>query len=162
TNHRVAALFEGRFVEAEQAEALLDIQESILDSAGQDPDLLYLFGRRWAQRHLPEAAVPLLVRALDLEPKYPPAVTFLATWGREDETIRKGLFGVADRASTQSGSLESLSYLLASAALVALRDVNNMQQANEYFARLAAVAPSHPALAEHRAGQGESAEPSTS
>lgn len=160
-NDRVAALFEGTFVESEQAEELLSIQESLISDAGGEPELLYLFGSRWAERHLPEAAAPLLLRALRGRPDRTAAVTFLCVWSAQDEAICTGLLGLAVEDRIPSGNAETLSYLLASAGLVALRDLNNMQQAKKCFDSLAAVAPSHPALAEYRAQAATAAEPST-
>ncbi len=162
TNERVAALFEGTYVESELAEELLLIQESLIEEAGGEPDLLYLFGSRWAERHLPEAAAPLLLRALRGRPDQTAPVTFLFVWSREDAAVRTGLLELAVETTTESANAETLSYLLASAGLVALRDVNNMQQAEKCFDSLAAVAPRHPALAEFRARRASAAKPSPS
>ncbi len=162
-NERVAASFEGMFIESDKAgEELLDIQEELIRQSGEDPDLLYLFGSRWAVRHFPDVAAPLLSRALRIRADRTPPVAFLCEWGAEDAAIRTALLEVAVEVSSGSANAETLSYLLASAGLVALRDVNNMQQAKKCFDSLAAVAPGHPALAEYRAHEATAAKPSPS
>lgn len=161
-NERVASLFEGLHIESERAEELLEIQESLIQEASDPVALLLLFGGRWAQRHLPEAACPLLRRALSSGPVPTSTVTFLLVQGQEDPAVRKGLVQLAKGATPESQGAETLSYLLASAALVALRDLNNMQQAKDLFDRLLAVAPSHPALLEFREHEAAGSVPSTS
>lgn len=152
---RVAANFEGLFVESEQAEELIEIQESIIAESGEPEKLLYLFGVRWARRHLPEAAAPFLVRALAQNPDHDDAVVFLATLGAEAAEEWNRLLSLASKAHTTP-------FLLASAALVAWLDLNNLQQADGLFDRLAEVAPGHPSLAQYRAHSASIAESSPS
>jgi len=149
-HERVAALFEGGFVHAEQAEELIALQEQVVAENPDDAELLYVFGARWAQRHLPEAAAPLLERAIRSTPGKSSAVTFLQTLSNKEPEKRGDLMALADEVSSGRSGDETHSYLLASAGLVALRDLNNIDQARKFFDRLAEVAPSHRALVEFR------------
>lgn len=150
SNERVAALFEGSFVEAEQAEELLEIQKA-LQAVHPDPvRLASLFGKRWAHRHLPEAAAPFLLQVVRAQPHETAPVTYLACLSETEPEWGEALLSVALEVSADGPTPESLSYLLASAGLVALRDPNNMQQAREVFGRLNEVAPGHSALEIYR------------
>ncbi len=165
TNDRVAALFEGGFVEAEQAEELILLQEGMVEESSDSEHLLYAFGARWAQRQLPEAAAPFLKKALRLAPGRRAAITFLQSLGGQEPHRRGELIELADEVSSGFGSDDTLTYLLASAGLVALRELNNLQQAKKFFDRLAEVAPGHRALvefSEHVAANTDSSEISES
>src|SRR5690606_28980953 len=161
-NDRVAALFEGMYVESERAEDLVEIQRTLVAGSGDDAALLYRFGSRWAERHWPEGAVPFLEAALGQGDVPTSAVTFLVAHGAEDTEAQKRLVALATEGTATSLSAETLSYLLASAALVALRDLNNMHQAKKLFDRLESVAPRHRALLEFREHEAASSIPSTS
>ncbi len=146
SNDRVAALFEGSFVEAEQAEELVEIQRALQAAHPNPVGLAVVFGTRWAHRHLPEAAAPFLAQVVRSRPEETAPITYLATLAEADPEWAAELVSLTLEVCSEGPARESLSYLLASAGLVALRDLNNMQQASEVFQRLNEVAPGHPAL----------------
>jgi tetratricopeptide (TPR) repeat protein len=154
---RVTALFEGQYVETDHTEELAVIQSRLLEACrdtGDRGELAFRFGARWAQRHNARLAVPLLLSALRVNVDYQPAVTYLYEASKTDSSLDEVLVGLAeelsDRFSSDMGpGLKAgggLSYLLASAALVAARDLNNINSARLLGERLSQVDPSHPAL----------------
>lgn len=147
-DERVASLFEGIFVSSERGEELVELQEELLKERPDADELVYVFGYRWAQRHFVDAAAPFLERAVRLQPERHAPITFLQSLNRADPERSSRLVQLADEVSSGPGGDASLSYLLASAGLVALRDLNSINQAKKFFDRLAAVAPGHPALVE--------------
>ena len=150
SNERVAALVEGTFVESDQAEDLLGLQQDILEELGAPTELLYQFGARWAERHLPEAAVPLLQRALECHSSDRSVINFLYGHAQSQPDYRPQFLEIT-RTISQNGEQDpALSYLLATAGLVALQDVKDNGKAAEFFDRLALVDPSHRALVEFR------------
>ncbi len=161
-DERVASLFEGVFVASERGEELVELQEELLSARPDADELVYVFGYRWAQRHFVDAAAPFLERAVRLHPERHAPVTFLQSLSRADSERSSRLVQLADELSSGQGGNASLSYLLASAGLVALRDLNNINQAEKLFDRLAVVAPSHRALAEFHEHVAQSAESSKS
>lgn len=145
-DERVAALFEGALVEQERAEELVELQKRVLVAHDWDSGLAYLLGSRWALRGIHEPAIVLLSAALRGDPSRHSAVTYLYSLGAEG---RNALVALADEMS-HLGTSPAISYLLATAALVALRDLNNINEAEKLFERLAVVAPSHRVLTESR------------
>jgi len=150
SNERVAALVEGAFVESDQAEDLLGLQRDILEESGAAPELLYQFGARWAERHLPEAAVPLLQRALEQRISARPVINFLYQHARSQPEYRPQFLEIARTISQNGDQDPALSYLLVTAGLVALQDIKDNGKAAEFFDRLALVDPTHRALVEFR------------
>jgi len=150
SNERVAALIEGAFVESDQAEDLLGLQRDILEESGTPVDLLYQFGARWAERHVPEAAVPLLQRALAGRVSARPVINFLYRHAQDQPEYQPQFLEITRTISQNDSQDPALSYLLATAGLVALQDVKDNGKATEFFARLALVDPTHRALVEFR------------
>lgn len=156
-DERAVGVFEGLFIESDRPGELMVIQQALLeketDDLGRRGRLAYAFGLRWALRRQPDKAVSFLLTALRANVDHLPAVTYLSQVSRADpldEVIVALAEELSDRFSSDMGSGPKagvgLSYLLASAALVAARDLNNIVRARSLGERLSQVDPSHPAL----------------
>ncbi|HSC88730.1 MAG TPA: tetratricopeptide repeat protein, partial [Polyangiaceae bacterium] len=147
-NVRVASLVETAFLEeAERVDELVALQRRAL--AGNLPGLSFILGSRWAERQMPELAASFLADALRQDASKHSIVAFFKVWGDETPAAYSQLLSLADELGTSAGA--SASYLVATAALVAQRELSDSDRAQKYFARLEAIAPTHPALAEYRA-----------
>lgn len=154
-----AALYETLLVEEERTDAILDTQRQVLADLA-DPreraDVAFTFGARWAQRHHnPEVAARFLEEALRLDPGLEPAFTFLVERYGQEEGDWERVLRLADELSDRAHKEPSLGYLLAGAGLVAWRQQGNMKRAEQFFERLGAIAPAHPALAAFEAQTGK-------
>lgn len=149
-DERIASLVEGEFVESGRADELIKLQDDILAELEQSAALALTLGSRWAHRQLGEAALPLLRRALEAEPGTRPAVTYLYRIGRDDPELQARFLDLVELISIQRANEPALSYLLATAGLVALLDLKDNGEAAKFFGQLSQVAPNHRALVEFR------------
>lgn len=149
-NERIAALVEGEFVESGRAEELVRLQDDILSELESSAELALTLGSRWAHRQLGEAALPLLRRALLAQPAQRPLITYLYRIGRDDPELQARFLDLVDLISEQRANEPALSYLLATAGLVALQDLKDNGEAARFFGQLSQVAPNHRALVEFR------------
>ncbi len=154
-----AALYEGLLVEAERADVIFETQRELLETIkdqAERADLAFEFGARWAQRHHnPDVASQFLEESLRLNPSCEPAFTYLrARYGAESGDWARVL-QLVDELSDRTAQSSSIAYLLASAGLVAWRQQGDLLKARQFFKRLAAFAPEHPALNAFEAQTGE-------
>ncbi|MCH2109959.1 MAG: hypothetical protein MK135_11555 [Polyangiaceae bacterium] len=156
-SERVAALYEGHFLSEDNFDDLIALQNELVDLAQNAIELSFIFGARWARRQQPESAAPFLQRALLQNPDYRPAIGFLQSVGNEYPEHHERLVAVAERVARQENPSFSITYLLASAGLIAWRSRGETEKAKTIFSKLKEVAPDHVALKEFEArGQEES------
>lgn len=157
-SERAASLFEGAYVESDAIEELVAVQEELL--AAEPGSRLYeVFGARWAHRHVPEVSVPLLLEALRRNPGLEPAVTHVYVAAAEVPEARAQLVEVAEAVGPSAPS--TATYLLATAALVAAQDLNNISKARSLAEQLLRLDDTHPVALALTAAALESAEPTT-
>ena len=130
------------------------MQEQLLQVTS-GAELYFRLGARWAQRHMSDVAAPLLLEALRRDPSLTAAVTYLVVASAEEPALQEALVELAEQTAAGAGSAGSLSYLVASAALVAARDLNNIQRARPLIGGLSGVVSDHPALADLVSGSAE-------
>lgn len=154
-----AALYETLLVDEERTDVILETQQAVLAEI-EDPKAraaaAFAFGARWAQRHHnPEVAARFLEEALRLDPGLEPAFNFLRERYGQEEGDWERVVRLADELGDRGHVDPSCSYLLAGGGLVAWRRLGNMKRAEQFFERLGAIAPEHPALAAFEAQTGK-------
>lgn len=152
---RVASQLETILLEQERAEDLIQFQESLLQSAqGDASDLALTFGVRWAMRQAREVAVPFLQRALLTRPGQEALVSYLKLGAEESEEERARFFALAEEQYKTAQNKEQLKFLLATATLLAWKDLQDFEQAQNWIQRLESIDPEHALVVEFRANQG--------
>ncbi|MFO0591911.1 MAG: hypothetical protein U0441_30470, partial [Polyangiaceae bacterium] len=156
TGKQPAAILETLLAEQDRYQGLIDIQRRILDasSGAARGATAFKFGVRWVTRHQnTEIGSGFLHEATVNDPTIEGAFYFLRElWGVKENDWDK----VAKLAEKMADVAPSSPFALSQAGLVAWKNQGNLIRARQWFERLAAVEPEHPAVAAFEAQIGES------
>lgn len=148
-NTAVAALLESHLVENQRTDAIVQLQQSVLESlsnAEERVSALLRFGTRWALRHQnPEVAGQYLEIALRQDPRCIAALNYLREHAEVREGGYEGVLALAD-ALLEEGVSERTRDVCAVAGLIAWKDMADIGRARRYYESLARVDADHPSL----------------